>query len=126
MEVPPDLVREVVFAAELCQGERRLALKVLSLVPDKHLNLKDPKLQIQVDEANEGSRDYAEIKVTAQNMARFVELSTENLDLLFGDNYFDVLPGDTVWIYTRIPNGIDLDNLRNQLRVRTLYDSYTH
>jgi len=64
------------------------------------------------------------IEVSAQSLARFVELEIEGTDTIFSDNYFDVPAGRTATVTCPLPDGWDLRQARAALRVRSLRDSY--
>jgi beta-mannosidase len=48
----------------------------------------------------------------------------DDADTIFSDNYFDVLPGQTVEISCRMPDGWTIDDLARSLTVYSLYDSF--
>jgi len=62
--------------------------------------------------------------LTSSSLARFVELKIEGLDGIFSDNYFDVTPEFKVTVYCSMPDGWDIEGLKQKLRIRSLYDSY--
>jgi len=62
--------------------------------------------------------------VEAGYLARFVELSLDDADVVFSDNYFDVLPGEMVRITCPKPEGWSLDDIGRSLTVFSLYDSF--
>jgi beta-mannosidase len=64
------------------------------------------------------------IDVEAAYLARFVELTLDDADIIFSDNYFDVLPGQTVEISCKMPDGWTIDDLARSLTVYSLYDSF--
>ncbi|MBL7201769.1 MAG: glycoside hydrolase family 2 protein [Anaerolineae bacterium] len=112
--------REVVFIAELWQGDQRLALQVAAFVPNKHLSLVDPGLSVDVVQQD----DELICAVTARSLARFVELALEGVDVIWSDNYFDVPAGRTVTVTCSLPEGWTLDRARTALQFRSLYDSF--
>ena len=113
--------RELIFVAELWQGDQRLALQVATFVPTKHLALIDPA--IQIDPRVEG--DQLIVDVTARALARLVELSLSGVDVIFSDNYFDLPADRTVTVSCPMPIGWTIDQVREALHVRSVYDSYT-
>jgi beta-mannosidase len=112
--------RNVVFVAELWQGDERTAIKVAPLVPNKHLELVEPDLSVDVIVQD----DQLVCQVTAQSLARFIELSLTGADVVWSDNYFDVPVGRTVSATCPLPDGWTLERAREALCVRSLYDSY--
>jgi beta-mannosidase len=113
--------RELVFITELWRENRRLALAVATFVPDKHLLLADPGLQ--VDLRQEG--DQLLFVLQSGSLARFVELAFAGVDVVFSDNYFDLPAGRTVNVTCPAPPGWTLERARQALRVLSLYDSFT-
>jgi beta-mannosidase len=120
--------REVVLVYELWAGDERLSMGVMPFAPNKHLELSDPDLRYGVSESDEGF----EIKITAQRLARFVELALDGVDpstelkigAVFGDNYFDLPAGRTVTVQLSAPDGWTVERVRESLRVRSLVDSF--
>jgi len=118
--VSDDNCRQVVFVCELRRGDLRLALCVATFAPNKHLCLTDPSLVVEVH------RDGRQLvfEVTAQTLARFVELALDGADVVFSDNYFDLPAGRTVTVTCSLPQGWTLERAQEALRVRSLYDSF--
>ena len=115
--------RELVFAAELFQGEQRLSTSVAPFVPNKHIELVDPQLAFDVtSKAEEGKQAVFEIR--SGSLARFVELKLEGADVVFSDNYVDVPSGWKVQVTCPVPAGWTLAKVKKALRVMSLYDSF--
>ncbi|MGE5222152.1 MAG: beta-mannosidase, partial [Omnitrophica WOR_2 bacterium] len=112
--------RELIFVAELCQGDHCLALQVAAFVPTKHLSLKDPEVAANVIE----DRGQLVIELTSRSLARLLELSFEGADVLFSDNYFDLPAGRKVNVSCPLPAGWTLAQAREGLRLRSVYDTY--
>ncbi len=115
-----DRRRELIFVAELYDGMGRVSTAVAPFVPNKHLALVDPALDVQV--VKNGKE--LTFLVTANSLARFVELKLEGADVVFSDNYFDVPAGWTVTVTAEIPAGWSLQKVRKALRLTSLYQSY--
>lgn len=112
--------RDVIFVAELWQGEQRQALQVATFAPTKHLSLADPKITATL--AGEDNRLM--ITLAAHSLARLVEVSLEGADVVFSDNYFDLPAGRAVTVSCPLPSGWTLTQARAALRTRSVYDSY--
>jgi len=112
--------RDVVFVCELWQGDTEIAQRVATFVPDKHLSLVEPELSATVSQW-EGA---LVIEVTAKSLARFVEVGLFGADVVFSDNSFDVPAGRTVQVTCPLPQGWTLDDARDALWMRSLFDSY--
>jgi len=113
--------RETVFVAQLVAEEKVLATQMATFVRNKHLQLVEPQIKAYL---LEGEGDEVTIKVEAGCLARFVELSLDDADVVFSDNYFDVLPGETVRITCPKPEGWTVDDVGKSLTVFSLYDSF--
>ena len=113
--------RETVFSASLIEGEQIIATQVATFVPNKHLQLVDPKLRAYLIE---GEGDSLAVELVADYLARFVALSMDDADVVFSDNYFDVIPGETVRITFKRPEGWSIDDAARALTVFSLYDSF--
>ncbi len=119
-QVTDDNKRSMVFIVELWQGNERIATSVSCFAPIKHLALADPGLKVDV-----GLKDGTLIfEVSAQSLARFVELALDGVDVVFSDNYFDIPAGATLKVTAPLPAGWTLEQARGALQVRSLIDSY--
>ena len=112
--------REIVLVYELWQDDERLSMAVLPFVPNKHLSLAAPALSAGVRQDG----NQLAFEVTAQSLARFVELALDGVDVVFSDNYFDVPAGRTVTVTCPLPDGWTVEQARAALRVRSLYNSF--
>jgi beta-mannosidase len=112
--------REVVLVYELWAGDKQLSMGIMPFVPNKHLALSDPELTYDVNKSDESF----EIAITAQRLARFVELALEGTDVVFSDNYFDLPAGRTVTVQLPAPDGWTVERVGESLRVRSLADSF--
>ncbi len=116
-----DTRRELLFVAELWQGEKYLAQQTSFFVPTKHLSLADPQIRSNLT-LKEG---MLAIELSARSLARLVECGLNGADVIFSDNYFD-LPAQKVIILTApLPAGWDLARARAAFKVRSVYDTYS-
>jgi beta-mannosidase len=112
--------RDLVFVAELYQGDEKLATSVSTFAPIKHLALKQPELKVAVDLKD----DTLIFNVSTKSLTRFVELALDGVDVVFSDNYFDVPAGQSVKVTASLPSGWTLEQAKKALQVRSLIDSY--
>lgn len=119
-QVSDDNARELVFVAELYQGERRIAWQTAFFVPTKHLSLVDPDISTQLSLEGE----QLKIALRADSLARLVELSLDDADPIFSDNYFDLPAGRSVSVTCLLPIGWSASQAEAALRVRSVYDSF--
>jgi beta-mannosidase len=120
--VSDDNRRELIFIAELWQGDRRVALQVATFVPTKHLSLTDPAVTAHL-RSEEGQLI---VELASGSLARLLELSLEGADVIFSDNYFDLPALRTVTVSCPQPAGWTLVQARAALKIRSVYDSYAH
>jgi beta-mannosidase len=119
-DLPLEDRRGVVFACELKQGDAPVSRSLATFTANKHLELVDPQLEVSVRQ--EGER--AVIDLASRSLARFVELTLPGKDVLFSDNYFDVLPGAPVQVSCPIPEEWSVEEVRRSLEVNSLYHSF--
>lgn len=112
--------RDVILTSELRQAGGPIYPIVTPLVPSKHLRLQDPGITA----AMEIQEDQLLIDLTAQSLARFVEVRLAGAEVQYSDNYFDIPAGRQMSITCRLPRGWDLPRAREALRIRSLIDSY--
>lgn len=119
-----DARRELVFVAELWQGNRRLAVQTAFFVPTKHLSLVDPQIHTGVTLKG----NLLDIELSARSLARLVEISLEGAPVgggvVFSDNYFDLPAQKTITVTAPLPAGWDLAMAQAALRIRSVYDTY--
>jgi beta-mannosidase len=116
-----DTRRELVFVAELWQGERHLTTQDAFFVPTKHLSLVDPQINAEVT-LKEG---LLAIELSARSLARLVECSLTGADIIFSDNYFDLPAQKAIRVTAPLPAGWDLATAQAALKVRSVYNTYS-
>jgi len=103
------------------EDEAILSTQLATFVRNKHLKWRDPELKAYL---RESADDTVTIEVETKYLARFVELSLDDADVVFSDNYFDVLPGEPFRVTCPIPEGWTIDDIAHSLTVFSLYDSF--
>lgn len=116
-----DEKRETVFVAELIHHDRVEMRQLATFVRNKHLKLVDPQLKAYLHDAGDGT---VRVELETSSLARFVELSLDDADVVFSDNYLDVLPGEIMQVRCPLPEGWTIDDLARSLTVFSLYDSF--
>ena len=87
----------------------------------KHFEFLDPAISVEASEKEE----LFLLRVSAKAFAKYVELELAAADCVFSDNYFDLSAGEDRLIEIRkdrISPRLALGELRDQLRVRSMYD----
>jgi beta-mannosidase len=112
--------RQTVLVCELWHGQERLSWCVNGFVPDKHLMLTDPGLTCAVSLSDE----ILTFELAAVSLARFVELSLTEADVVFSNNYFDLPAGMTIRVTAPLPSGWIIEQAQRALTIRSLYNTY--
>ncbi len=63
-----------------------------------------------------------EIQLTSDKFARAVFMSINGIDNFFENNYFDILPGETVTV--KVNTNISLSDFNDQLKIVSLIDGF--
>ncbi len=92
---------------------------VLFALP-KEYELANPALDARVDETGDGYQ----VTITAQNPALWVWADLENADAKYSENFFHLGPSAPRKILIQPKSPLAKDNFINQLRVRSLFDTY--
>jgi beta-mannosidase len=108
----------VFVVAELSAGTAQISRNIVYLAPTKEIHLKPAQLKIEATGANGSYK----IHVTSPVLARSVYLAFGNLDVKLSDNYFDLLPGESVEIAAT--SKASLAELQAQLKVISLTDAF--
>ena len=87
----------------------------------KDLPLPKPEVKLAVAP---GANGALAVSVSAKNIARNVFLASGDVDGFFEDNYFDVLPGETVTVTFRPRTPTTPETLKSALSAITIADTY--
>lgn len=116
-----DSRRNLMFVAELWEGEICLARQTAFFVPTKHLSLQAPQITSKLSV----KAGVLSIELSAQSLARLVECSLTDADVVFSDNYFDLPAQKSVTITAPLPDGWNLRKAKTAFKVRSVYDTYS-
>jgi beta-mannosidase len=108
----------VFVVADLTSGNTHVSRNLTYLAPTKEVHLKPAQLTVETTGAN---GKYT-IRITSPVLARDVYISLDSLDAKFSDNYFDLMPGETLEITAT--SAATLDALKEQLHVISLTDAF--
>jgi beta-mannosidase len=111
---------QVFVEVELTSGTTILSRNMVYLAPTREVHLKLAKLDV----AMAGSGGSYKVRITSPVLARSVYLSFGNLDVRLSDNYFDLLPGESVEI--TVESAASLDALKAAMKVVSLSDAFTN
>jgi beta-mannosidase len=121
-QISQDNLRNLVFIAELWQGNQFLTRQTANFIPIKHLSLTDPAISLELH----NEKDQLMVELGSRCLALLVEVSMVGIDIVFSDNYFSLPAGRRVQISCPMPAGWELDQVKAAFRVRSVYDSYAH
>ncbi len=93
---------------------------ILYFTPVKNLELPEPSLDWELSDTEDGIT----LKVRTDKLAKNVYLSVPEKEVFFGDNYFDLLPGKEVEISVQPGEGVTAGEIRDNLHVVSLVESY--
>jgi beta-mannosidase len=105
-------------ATDYAMNGSQISRNLVYLAPTKEVHLKPAQLKVEVT----GAKGSFKIRVSSPVLARSVYISFGNLDVELSDNYFDLLPGETVEITAKSAG--TLDALKSQLKVISLTDAF--
>jgi beta-mannosidase len=108
----------VFVVAELTNGSGPISRNLAYLAPVKGIHLKPSALKV---ETTGGNGSY-KIRVSSTVLARDVYLAFGTLDAKVSDNYFDLLPGETVEVTAT--SSASLDAVKTQLKAISLTDAF--
>jgi beta-mannosidase len=109
----------VFVVAELSAGGATLSRNLAYLAPVKEIHLKPAALKVEAT----GEKGSYKIRIGSPVLARSVYLSFGNLDVNVSENYFDLMPGETVELTATTT--ASLEALKAQLKVISLTDAFS-
>ena len=108
----------VFVVADLTLGGAEISRNMAYLAPVKAIHLKPAALKVETA----GASGRYKIRVSSPVLASSVYLSFGNLDVKLSDNYFNLLPGETVEIAAA--SAASLEALKAQIKVISLTDAF--
>jgi beta-mannosidase len=108
----------VFVVADLSASGAPISRNLVYIAPTKEVHLKPASLTV----ASTGANGNFRIRITSPVLARDVYLSLGAIDAKLSDNYFDILPGETIEIAAT--TNATLAELKAQLKVISLTDAF--
>ena len=108
----------VFVVADLSIGDKDISRNLTYLAPTKEVHLKPAALKVETSTAN----GKLHIRVSSPVLARSVYLSFGDLDAKLSDNYFDLLPGETVEL--KADSKASPDDVKAKMHVMSLTDAF--
>ena len=110
---------KVFVATELTVGGNTVSSNIMYLAPTVQIHLPPAPLKTELMKSGDSYR----LKVSSPRLARSVYISFGQVDADVSDNYFDLLPGQSMEV--SINTQANEDALRAALKVNSLVDAFT-
>ena len=112
--------KSLMRARLLADGEE-IASSIYYFKPAKKLKLPNaPKIQTKLQKLTDGSY---QLELKTEQLAKNVYLHFSNSPGFFSDNYFDLLPGESVEV-NFTPDNLKQELTNNDLKIKSLKDTY--
>jgi beta-mannosidase len=105
-------------ATDYAMNGKEISRNIVYLAPVKQIQLKPASLKVETS----GEKGSYKLKISSAVLARDVYLSFGDLDVKVSDNYFDILPGET--IETTVTSAASLADIKAQMKVISLTDAF--
>ncbi|HNW91268.1 MAG TPA: hypothetical protein PKN48_16540, partial [Bacteroidales bacterium] len=111
--------KSMVLSAKVLVDDKIVSQNFLYFKKPKELALENPEISYEIKNQTGGF----EIKLSTKQLAKNIFISFENCDsrdIQLSDNFFDMLPGESVSIFAKTTEKIE--DIKNQIRVKTLFE----
>jgi beta-mannosidase len=109
---------KVFVVAELTEAGKQISRNLIYLAPTKLVQLKPAHLNVELS----GAAGSYTLRVSSPVLARSVYASFGELDAKYTENYFDLLPGESVEI--GVSSAATLEELKAKMQVNSLVDAF--
>lgn len=109
---------EVVIHARLVDKTGKIYTNNYFLLQQKEINYPRTMISKQIKSVDGGY----EVLLTSDKFARAVFMSLNGIDNFFENNYFDILPGETVAV--KVKSTLSVSDFEKQLKIISLSDAY--
>jgi len=113
--------RNLLLWLELTVAGQRVSTNLVTFARPKHLELTDPGITATIEPAEVGAFT---VTLAAERPALWTWLELERDEARFSENFINLRPGHLAVISVTPAAPISLDRIREQLRVRSLVDTY--
>jgi len=103
-------------------GGNIVSENLVLLSPPKNIDLQDPKIHFEVAESKDGFL----VTLTAQKPALWAWVTLTDKDARYSDNFIHLFPGATKQILVKPVQPMTLAEIKERLRVQSLFDTYSH
>jgi len=113
--------RNLLLWLELTVDGRRVSTNLVNFARPKHLELPEPGITATVEAAENGTFT---VTPTAERPALWAWLELEQNEARFAENFVHLRPGHPVAVTVTPAAALTADEVRGQLRIRSLVDTY--
>jgi beta-mannosidase len=110
---------KVFVVTDLAVGGKVVSSNLEFFVPTRQVQLRATKIDSQLKREGNGYR----LTLTSKSLARSVYVNFSGVDAKVSDNYFDIIPGQTVEI--EITTSASLEQLQPALKIMSLVDAFS-
>jgi beta-mannosidase len=114
--------RNLLVWTELWVDGVRVSSNLHTFIRPKHVTLGDPQLRLQV--AQESDTQFL-VEIAAEKPALWAWLTTDGIEARYNDNFLHIRPGAPARIRVTTDEATTLEALTRDLRVFSLFDTYT-
>jgi beta-mannosidase len=111
--VPAAALKTSLLYTEVKEGDQVLSSNILYFLPPKDLSLPRTSVISEIKEEN----DAFTLNLSSPKLIKNLYMSLENGEGFFSDNYFDILPGQTVKVSFTPSHEMDLKTFTSNLRM---------
>ncbi|NLM74342.1 MAG: glycoside hydrolase family 2 protein [Clostridiaceae bacterium] len=119
--ISPSDIRSTYLEYAWIPEEDREVRSALLFVPPKHFEFEEARITSDIEEYD----DRFLITLSSDVLAKCVELDIKNADVVFSDNYFDILPESAVMVEIMkkdLPDFCNYRFIKKNLKIRSLRD----
>jgi beta-mannosidase len=114
-------VHRLLLSLTLSAGERQLSDNLVLWSRPKHLALANPEIQTSITAGGDGT---FQVTLQAARPALWTWLTLDETAARFDDNFFHLLPNEPQTVTILPKEDLDIEVVRDGLRVHSLYDTY--
>jgi beta-mannosidase len=113
---------DLIFEIEYMVEDTDVAQNMATWVKPKHLNLASPNIESHVGKDESGAC-FVELRTNCPALWVWVDVENQP-DLRWSDNFFHLFPDTPKRIYLKTNIGIQSEEIRDNLRIRSLWDTF--
>ncbi|MCC5875236.1 MAG: hypothetical protein JJU11_03355, partial [Candidatus Sumerlaeia bacterium] len=116
---------QAIIMAWLECGGQKVSTNLAHFSRPKNLILREPEYSMEI-RGEDDPGDCFTIRITVKKPALYVFTDLRNVDANWSDRYFHIMPGRPVDLVVRPPKPMTMESVREQLVIKSLYDTFEH